>query len=71
LLTGGIVMGMLSDRAGFALLHCGTLMRSLGSLSMSAGKPGQEAETTTCRYCCDACAATLELVLTEPDRPAP
>jgi hypothetical protein len=57
----------LPDRADFALIHCATPMRFRSTLVMAAGKPGQESETTTARYTCDGCAATLELVLTEPD----
>jgi hypothetical protein len=60
----------LTDRADFTLDHCATPMRFLGSSTRWLGKPGQGSETNTCRYCCDGCAATLELVLTEPDRVA-
>jgi hypothetical protein len=58
----------LPDRADFALNHCEVPMRFRGTLVFVAGKPGQESETTTARYTCDGCSATLELVLTEPDR---
>lgn len=57
----------LPDRTDFTLLHCGMPMQFRSTLVMAAGKPGQESETTTARYTCDTCSATLELVLTEPD----
>lgn len=46
--------------------HCGKPWRFRGSRIQSYGKPGQESETTVCRYSCDRCAATLEMTLTEP-----
>lgn len=56
----------LQDRAEFTLRHCGRLMRSRGHVSQMRGQPGCDATTTSSRYTCDGCAATLELHLTEP-----
>lgn len=55
----------LPDRAAFTLLHCDVPMRSRGSVTQWRGKPGEGAETTSCRLICDGCGATLELHLTE------
>lgn len=58
----------LTELVGLPLeqVHCGTPWRFRGSITQSCGKPGQESETTVCRYSCDGCAATLEMTLTEP-----
>jgi hypothetical protein len=55
----------LPDRAAFTLLHCGQPMRFRGSVTQQRGTGSDLSETTSCRYACDDCAATLELHLTE------
>ena len=61
-----VAAGRLTDRAGFALNHCGQPMRYRSSVAQSRGQVGQESVTTSARYTCDGCAATLEMHLTEP-----
>jgi hypothetical protein len=55
----------LPERARFTLAHCTGPMRFRGSVVRSSSDP-EMSLTTTCRFVCDDCGATLELHLTEP-----
>jgi hypothetical protein len=59
----------LSDRASFALLHCGRPMQYRGSRSTWQGKYPEGTSTLENEYRCEGCGATLDFKLVEPDQP--
>ena len=57
----------LPDAAWFVLKHCGQPMRFRSSIAQRRGGKDDRSLTTSARYTCDGCSATLELHLTERD----